>query len=1427
MKKMKNYLILCSLMLTGSMLLAQSQNVGIGTTTPAASAALEIEATDKGLLIPRMDSTARKAISSPAEGLMVFDSTYNVFYYYANSAWQEVGAAANSILQVQNGIVYSGSAVDISNDDFVFGSDQLNDDGDTNHHARFFFDKSKSAFRAGKAEDASWDEDSLGESSIALGYNTRATGNASTAMGIRTVASAYAGTAAGNATIASGVASTALGSVAEASGFSSTAMGAGTKASGANSTAMGTNTEASGAYSTTIGHNTTAPSAYEVTLGLYNTEYTPESTTSFSTADRLFSIGNGTNSFNPSDALVLLKSGNMGLGTSTPDTTLHLVGQFKYEDGNQEEGYVLTTNSSGEASWQKSSPFQVADDISNYDFVFGSDQLDDDGDFEHDARFFFDKSAGSFRAGSVNGDGWDAGKRGNYSVAMGHNTEASGEASVAVGDEVLASGIGSIALGYQTTASAQGAVALGYNNDANGQSSIVLGNGVIAESYGEVAVGIFNTEYTPQATTSYNSEDRVFVVGNGSSALASGRSDAMVILKNGNVGFGTSSPDTTLHVLGKFKYDDDNQANGYVLTSDADGVASWQAPVIDTDTDDQTLSLSGSDLSISEGNTVDLSVIDQQLSLSGSNLSISNANTVDLSAVVADIVADEDSDTKIQLEESANEDHIRFDVAGNQVMVLNSSGHLGVGTDAPDTTLHLVGQFKYEDGNQSNDYVLTSDANGVASWQAPVIDTDTDDQTLSLSGSDLSISEGNTVDLSVIDQQLSLSGSNLSISNANTVDLSAVVADIVADEDSDTKIQLEESANEDHIRFDVAGNQVMVLNSSGHLGVGTDAPDTTLHLVGQFKYEDGNQSDGYVLTSDADGHASWQPTLNEVFDVSGGVVQPGSAVAIESDDFVFGSTQLDDREQSNYDSRFFFDKSAGSFRAGSVNGDGWDAGKRGNYSVAMGHNTEASGEASVAVGDEVLASGIGSIALGYQTTASAQGAVALGYNNDANGQSSIALGNGVIAESYGEVAVGIFNTEYTPQATTSYNSEDRVFVVGNGSSALASGRSDAMVILKNGNVGFGTSSPDTTLHVLGKFKYDDDNQANGYVLTSDANGVASWQAPVIDTDTDTDDQTLSLSGSDLSISEGNTVDLSAVVADIVADEDGDTKIQLEESTDEDIIRFDVAGTEAVTIDNSGYVGIGTSSPDARLNLLDSNRADLTLQILDNDAEQGIAFQNSGGAYSWNIYRTPNGNNSSDLRFAGAAVGSSKFQITDLNEYVTFQAGGNVGIGVTNPSYALQVGSIGDGTEARANAWNTFSDRRWKKDFEIIPDALKKLNQVNGYFYNWKEGIDTTQQVGVIAQEIEEILPQAVSTDENGYKSVDYSKLTAWLIQVNKEQQDAIARQQAIIEQQASDIALLKKNEQEENTTKAELESLKAAVEALQTKMQNKTTASVN
>lgn len=93
--------------------------------------------------------------------------------------------------------VTSNSIGNIANDDFVFGSTQLNYNGQAN---RFYFDKSKGAFRAGFANSNQWDSSTsnVGDYSTAFGFVTVASGARSTALGSGTIASRFASTAIGN-----------------------------------------------------------------------------------------------------------------------------------------------------------------------------------------------------------------------------------------------------------------------------------------------------------------------------------------------------------------------------------------------------------------------------------------------------------------------------------------------------------------------------------------------------------------------------------------------------------------------------------------------------------------------------------------------------------------------------------------------------------------------------------------------------------------------------------------------------------------------------------------------------------------------------------------------------------------------------------------------------------------------------------------------------------------------------------------------------------------------------------------------------------------------------------------------------------------------------------------------------------------------------
>ena len=226
----------------------------------------------------------------------------------------------------------------------------------------------KAALRAGWVHATEWDKNNIGLYSVAMGYSTKAdgwgatafgysttasgstssafgsqttaSGHYSIAMGRKTTASAYAATALGDSTTASHVYSTAMGLRTIASHWAATAMGWNSIASGIASTAMGETTIASGHRTTAMGQNTTAKSFCETVVGRWNSDYTPASTTTWNTNDRLFVIGNGTSEANRSNAMTVLKNGNVGIGTSTPETKQHIRGA-----GNAETPLMTIENS--------------------------------------------------------------------------------------------------------------------------------------------------------------------------------------------------------------------------------------------------------------------------------------------------------------------------------------------------------------------------------------------------------------------------------------------------------------------------------------------------------------------------------------------------------------------------------------------------------------------------------------------------------------------------------------------------------------------------------------------------------------------------------------------------------------------------------------------------------------------------------------------------------------------------------------------------------------------------------------------------------------------------------------------------------------------------------------------------------------------------
>ena len=117
------------------------------------------------------------------------------------------------------------------------------------------------------------------------------------------------------------------------------------------------------------------------------------------------------------------------------------------------------------------------------------------------------------------------------------------------------------------------------------------------------------------------------------------------------------------------------------------------------------------------------------------------------------------------------------------------------------------------------------------------------------------------------------------------------------------------------------------------------------------------------------------------------------------------------------------------------------------------------------------------------------------------------------------------------------------------------------------------------------------------------------------------------------------------------------------------------------------------------------------------------------------------------------------------------AGGSIGVGVTPNATAGRIDASND-----IVAYSS-SDKRWKTNINPIESPLEKLQKLSGVEFDWIEDTlvhgNSGNDVGVIAQEVELVLPQAVQTRDSGMKAVRYEKLIPLLIETIKEQQHQI------------------------------------------------------
>jgi len=235
-------------------------------------------------------------------------------------------------------------------------------------------------------------------------------------------------------------------------------------------------------------------------------------------------------------------------------------------------------------------------------------------------------------------------------------------------------------------------------------------------------------------------------------------------------------------------------------------------------------------------------------------------------------------------------------------------------------------------------------------------------------------------------------------------------------------------------------------------------------------------------------------------------------------------------------------------------------------------------------------------------------------------------------------------------------------------------------------------------------------------------------------------------------------------------------------------------TGDVTISSEGVATIGANSvalgTDTTGNYVASLVAGTNITLSNNSGEGAtptIGLTNntiSGVSLGSNLATLTIGTGLSGTSYNGSGA------VTIANTGVTsVSAGTGVTLGATTGACSISIGqsvattatpTFGNltinGTITATGDITAFytSDRRHKSDIQIIPNALDKVKKLNGVTWKWNDDVNevtkTTPTTGLIAQEVQEVLPQVVVERENGYLGLDYSKMMGLLVEAIKEQQ---------------------------------------------------------
>ncbi|MDB2625730.1 tail fiber domain-containing protein, partial [Flavobacteriaceae bacterium] len=481
-------------------------------------------------------------------------------------------------------------------------------------------------------------------------------------------------------------------------------------------------------------------------------------------------------------------------------------------------------------------------------------------------------------------------------------------------------------------------------------------------------------------------------------------------------------------------------------------------------------------------------------------------------------------------------------------------------------------------------------------------------------------------------------------------------------------------------------------------------------------------------------------------------------------------------------------------------------GATGAGSIAMGLSTTASGAGSIAMGLSTVSSADATLAMGNNTTASGDGATAMGFGTVASGSYSSAIGRRTTASDFGSLVIGQHNSSGSSvtNSATAFNTANTAFVIGNGEND--SSKSDAFKVLFNGNT-TATGSVTATSFIgdgsqlsnlpSASIAFTDltstPTTIDGYGITDAGTGILS---PVTE-NSNTGARLSTSNASNHGNIGSNAVDLSYTAsASTTKGATGNYSIAMGRTTTASGDHSTAMGRSTTASGaNSTAIGNSTTASGASSTAIGNST---TASAFNSTAIGNSTTASGSTSIAMGSNSTASGTNSAAMGSNSTASDYGSLVIGQYNSSGSSVTNSATAFNTANTAFVIGNGTngsnqsdafkvlfsgettIGSDLEVKGNVLVS-SDARLKANIVSLGSTLAKLLLIDGKRYTMKK--DGKQNIGVLAQDIQKVFPELVSTDDRDMLAVNYQGLVPVLINGLKEQDAKMKEQDAKMKEQ--------------------------------------------